>query len=298
MLSFTGRRNLAGDLANTSASATLTLLDTLMNASEKRLVVARDWPWLWRQYTETTVASTSQYALPPYTEKPQSLYVTVGSRRYTPIEVTNREEWDALKQTSVSSDIPTHVFYYDNQYEIFPTPSTSSNTITINARRKFRDLNTADITNLTITTLANGSKALTTSSGLTVQMAGFWIRPTFSTTANTGDGFWYEISSVTNATTATLVREYGGESIAAASAASTIAQCSLIPESFQELPVWDSLRTYFKSVEPNTAKAQEYDMLFKEGYAQMVRQQTAQAGVVIDSGEPFDLRNPNLHISL
>src|SRR3990167_9165645 len=58
MLTYTSRRNLFGNLVNNSASATLTLADTLLNISDKRIIAARDWDFLDRQYTLTTVADT------------------------------------------------------------------------------------------------------------------------------------------------------------------------------------------------------------------------------------------------
>src|SRR3990167_863327 len=58
MLTFTGRRNLFGDLCNQSDSTTLTLADTLMNNFERTIISARDWDFLERQYTLTTVADT------------------------------------------------------------------------------------------------------------------------------------------------------------------------------------------------------------------------------------------------
>lgn len=302
MLSYTGRRNLFGDLANTSASATLTLADTLMNEAERKAVSARDWPWLWKQYTEATVASTSTYALPAYTDKPQSLYITVGSYRYTPIEVTNRDEWDRLKQVSISSDIPTHVFYYDDSYEIFPTPASSSNTITINARRKFRDLNIADYTTGTIDIITNGSKAVTGSgtSWTTPMGKDRSLRVTHSnTTASAGDHYWYDISSIDSGTTLTLRREYGGTSLTTgAGGAYIIGQVSLLPEAYQLYPVYEALKIYFTSVDPNPTKAQLYSNLSNELYASMVKEHGTRTGVVIDSGEPYDLLNPNLTISI
>lgn len=287
-----------GTLCNDSSSATLTLADSLMNDSEKRIIAARDWPFLNKQYTLTTLASTASYPLPAYTRYPQSVYVTVGSYRYAPKEVSTRAEWDAINEVVITSDIPTHYFIYDGALELFPRPATAGNTITFNARRIAKDLNVADITNLTITTLTNGSTALTTSSGLTTQMAGMWLQPTFATTTNSGDGFWYELSSVTNATTATLVRKYGGTSIAAGSAACTIAQTSLIPEPHNQLPIFEALHIFFTSVDPNAQKAQLYGQFFQEGYANMVKDFGSKVSVVLDDGENTEALNPNLHISL
>lgn len=47
-----------GDLCNNSAAATLTLADTLINASYHRIISLRDWDFLERQYTLNTTADT------------------------------------------------------------------------------------------------------------------------------------------------------------------------------------------------------------------------------------------------
>lgn len=299
MESYTGRRTLFGNLVNNSASTTLTIGDTLMNDSEKRLMSMKDWPWLWRQYTLTTTAGTSSYVLPAYTSKPQSLYVTVGSYRYTPIEVTNRIDWDRKKAVAVSSDIVTHCFYYDGAVELFPTPSTTSNVITFNARRIAKDLSIADYVTGNIVSIANGASAVVGSgTSWTSQMAGRFIRITDSDTANTGDGFWYEIASVGSATTLTLTRKYGGTSISAGSAAYTIGQCSLIPEPFNQIPVFEALGIYFTSIDPNQPKAQLYSGKAKELLDQMFKEYTSKANVVLDDGRRRPFVNPNLTITL
>jgi len=303
MLSYTGRRNLFGDLANNSATVTLTLADTLMNTAEKRIVSAKDWPFLWRQYTLTTAASTQAYTLSAYTQHPQSVYITVGSYRYSPKEVTNRAEWDVLNATSSTSDTPTHYFIYDGQLLLYPTPTSASNTITLNARRKLRDLNVADYTTGTITTVAtSGTTTTVTGSGTTwhTGMIGRWIRITDGSAANTlsGDHQWYEIATVPTSTTLTLVRAYGGTAMAAASATYTIGQMTLIPEPHCELPVYSALEVYFTSVEPEATKAALYKRLYDEGYAQMWLDHTSKMNVVLDSGEETDVINPNNFVSL
>jgi len=303
MLSYTGRRNLFGDLANNSASATLTLADTLMNANEKRILSAKDWPFLNKQYTLTTAASTQAYTLNAYTEHPQSIYVTVASYRYTPKEVPTRSEWDMLNATSSTSDIPTHYIIYDGQLLLYPTPTSASNTITVNARRKSRDLNVADYTTGTITTVATtGTTTTITGSGTTwhTGMIGRWIRITDGSAANTlsGDHQWYEIATVPTSTTLTTVRAYGGTAMAAASATYTIGQVSLIPEPHNQLPIFSALEIYFTSVEPNSEKAALYKRLYNEGYDHLWKDYTGKIDVVLDSGEDDGVTNPNFFVTL
>lgn len=299
MQTYLSRRNRFGDLCNNSATATLALADTLMNASEKRIISMKDWRFLWRQYTLTTTAGTFRYVLPAYTNKPQSVYVTVGSYKYSPIEVTNRLDWDGLTQVSITSDIVTYYFVYDGGIELFPTPASTGNTITFNGRRVAKDLTLADYTTGTIVSIANGASAVVGSGTTwTAQMAGRWIQITDSNTANTGDGYWYEIASVASATTLTLVRKYGGTSISAGSAGYTIGQVSLIPEPHDMLPVYDALKIYYTSVDPDQKKAVLYASLVKDAYDNMVRDVGGKINVVVDTGVERPITNPNLTISL
>lgn len=380
MQTYTGRRNLFGSLVNNSASTILTLADTLINASEKRILSAKDWPFLWRQYTISSVASTvtvtiaspgvftlashgfqigtpvyfsttgalptglaagttyyviaagltanafevsttlggsavntsgsqsgthtvytQRYALPAYTEKPQSIYITVGNYRYVPKEVANRDEWDRLNEVQITSNIPTHYFVYDNSIEIFPRQS-STNVITFNARRRLKDLSIADYTTGNVDIITNGS-TLVTGAGTpawTTPMAGRWLKVTSSNTAaSSGDGYWYEIDAVTSATTLILRRAYGGTSLTTgAGAAYTIGEVSLIPEPHDQLPVWEALKIYFTSVDPDPTKAQLYAAMFENGYRQMFLDYGSKINVVLDEGintsKPI---NPNLLIS-
>jgi hypothetical protein len=288
-----------GSLCNNSATATLTLADTLMNDSEKRILSAKDWPFLWKQYTVNTIASQQSYTLPPYTQKPQSVYVTVGSYKYSPTEISNRIEWDKLNQVSVTSDIPTFYFVYDNQIQLFPKPATSSNVISFNGRRYGKDLSRADYSAGTITSIANGASAVVGSGTTwTSAMVGRFIQITGTDAANTGDNFWYEISAVGSNTTLTLRNTYGGTSISAGSANYTIGEVSLIPEPHNQLPVFEALKIYFTSVDPNPAKAQLYGKMFEEGYGMMFKDYGSKAQVVVDDGSGnIPTINPNLTIS-
>ena len=378
MLTYTSRRNLFGNLCNNSSTTTLTLADTLMNDSEKRLIATRDWPFLWRQYTIASIASTvtvtiaspgvftltghgfnvgtaiyfsttgalptglsagityyviasgltanafqvstqiggvavnttgtqsgthtvltQSYALPAYISKPQSIYVTVGSYRYSPKEVTNRRDWDKLNEVQISSNIVTHFFVYDGQIQIFPRQS-SSNVITFNARRIAKDLQIADYSTGTVDIVTNGS-TLVTGSGTTwtTPMAGRWIKITPSnTTASAGDGYWYEIDAVTSATTLILRRPYGGTSLTTGAGASyTIGEVSMIPEPHDQIPVFEALKIFYTSVDPNPPQAKFYGQLSSELQTQMFADYSSKTNVVLDDGNTKDFINPNLLVS-
>ena len=270
-----------------------------MNGYYRQLLSKADWPFLHRLRTAVTVASTTFVNLSYDVDQVESVFVTVGTTRHSPKPVPSREFWDKLHYSVQTSDTPEYWFIYNGQLGLWPRPSTAGSVISINAKVRVIDLNTADITTSTITTLANGSTALTVSAGLTAQMAGWWIRPTFSTTANTGDGLWYELSSVSSATAGVLVRNYGGVSIAVGTAACTLAQMSLLPEAYQDIPeIYASYRYWLK--EGDSVRATEFKETAKTLSGELFKAYGfGDLSMVIDeSNEDVELVNPNLIISI
>lgn len=297
MKSYTTLRTAYGvDTKNTS-TANLTKGDEWMNDFHRKLLAKADWPFLHRLRTASTVANTTFVNLPYDIDLVESVFVTVGSTRHNPKPAPSRAFWDELHYSVQTSDIPQYWFIYNGQIGLWPKPASSSNVISINGKIRVIDLNTADITSSTITTLANGGTALTVSAGLTTQMTGWWVRPTYSTTANTGDGMWYELASVTNATTATLVRGYGGNSISVGTAACTIAQMPLLPEAFQDLPELYASQRYW--AKEKDSRKDDFKAMVVQGVQDLF---TAYGfndlSMVVDDGEDRSLLNPNLTISL
>ena len=94
MLTYTGLRNLYGDLTEDESSTNLTLGDTLINLATQRLLSSFHWPFLVRSGTATTVASQQFYDLPYNFKKLTSLYITVSSTRYVPRKIVDSVFWD------------------------------------------------------------------------------------------------------------------------------------------------------------------------------------------------------------
>lgn len=306
MFSYTGRRNHFGNLVNNTDSTVLTLADTLINQKTKVILTARNWWFLEKSFTSLTQASVQFVPISGQIDRLVGQpYVTVSSRRYTPKEAPSRAFWDQLNFTSFVSDIPEWYFLYAGQLGLFPTPATASNVITFIAKQKVRDLNIADYTTSTISTVATvgTTTTVTTTAGVWHSgMVGRFIRITDGNAASTvsGDHEWYEIATVPSATTLTLTNPYGGTAIAAASAAYAIGQMSIMPEAYDELPIFMALQTYFTSVEPNTNKATFYAAQAKDLYDQMKADHSNRTGGrVLDDGLMEEaMRNPNLFISL
>lgn len=294
-------RNLYGTLTNNSSTSNLTLGDQFLNDAIRSINSVRDWPHLYRTATDTTVASQQSYPLPGEAEKLQYVTMTIGTTVYTPREIEDRQMWEALNQsTSQTSSIPEFYFIFNSKVYFYPTPSAASNTITFYYKKAQKDLSITDYTTGTITTATQGSTAIVGSgSTWTVKMAGRYLRITDSDTANTGDGFWYEISAAPTATTITLLREYAGTSIAAGSASYTIGQLPLLPEAYHDLPVYKACENYFTSVEPDANLAALYYKKYEEGLAKMEQEAGSKSSDPLLYLDPdMTPYNPNFYITL
>lgn len=234
--------------------------------------------------------------IPQYVDRIASPTVTVGTYTYNPKECPDKTTWDRLNMVSVSSDIPYWWFNYGGKLGLFPRPSTASNLIAINSKQLAKDLTVADYTTGTITT-TSGNTITGSGTSWTSQMVGRWIQITDGN-GSVGDGYWYQILSVASTTSLTLVKTYAGTALSAASATYTIAQCSLMPEQYQDLPIYGALRTYYTSIDPDQSKAQLYGGMYQNMYDTMESDYTVKnVSCVLNDGTSDLMQNPNLFIS-
>lgn len=312
MKSYTQGRALYGSLTKNTATANLTLGDEIANDDYRALCALKDWPWLERLRTLSTIAATAAYNLPYDTDIVRGIAVIVSSKRHTPRPVPSQEFWDQLNTVSSSSDIPEWWHIFNGQVNLWPTPVTAGSTINVTQKTRVIDLNRADYTTGSITTTTT-TAGVTTVTGTSVvwsaSMVGRWIRITNTDAAPTlvGDGLWYEIASVPTSTTLTLVRAYGGTAIASATAAYTIGQMPLLPESFHDLPwIWSAGQYWQKENDergekllsihgnigtgnqPSTGRVK----ILETSYS------SPSTDFVINDGEVIGIINPNLTISI
>lgn len=275
MLTYTSARNLLGSLSGDNSAANLIVLDTLYNESIRKVVSLK--PWSFRQASRIQSTETDNvHNLPGDCGKVVNITVTIGTTKYSPRRIKSREAWDRLTQTTNTSNIPEAYFIFGKIYSFFPGPSSATaNAILVSYQREHKDLSIPDFTTGNIVSITNGTTTVTGSgTAWTSPMAGRYIRITESSTANTGDGYWYEIASVTSATVLELVNPYNGTSIAAGSAAYTIGQSSMIPEDHQMVPLHDTLNQYFTYVQPEPDRA----TLSKNAFADGIRSMNADCG--------------------
>lgn len=249
-------------------------------------------------YTTNTVSQQQFYSLPPQAKKLIDITVLIGGFLWTPNYCPNRRLWDILNtQTALYQDYPSYFFPYYNQVGIFPTPSSSGNTITMNYETRITDLIMSDVTQTTSSTTVsatNGSATIVAAGNAFLNwMIGQWIRIPFSTTNSTsGDNQWYQILAVPSATTLTLYAPYQGVSITGASF--TVGQVPLLAEDYQDLPLYRMGYIYYTTRLKDTIRAAQYKALYDEGFDMLNKEygQKITSPVLIDDDLP--VYNPNL----
>ena len=298
MKSYTTMRNLYGTLTLDNSSTNLTLGDQFINDSYRRVVAERDWDFVQKTATATTVASQQFYNLPYDYEKLITTSITVGTQVYTPKEAPTRAFWDQLNSvSSFTSNFPEWFFIFNGQIGYYPTPSTSAFTITYVYDRLVIDLSMADYTTGTVT-VTNGSTTVTgTGTTWTAPMVGRYIKITPTDTAGaSGDGFWYQIATVASTTSLTLVKAYQGVTVSAGTAYA-IGQMSVLPDAYQDLPVYDAVRLYYSSIKPEQERYNMYSQIWDRLHTGLIADHSDKTTDPTINDEDMYPINPNLYVN-
>lgn len=297
MKSYSTLLNLYQELTKNFSSGNQTLGAELLNDGHRELIAQKDFAFLHRARTLSSVASTQFLPLPYDIDLVESVTYSAGGTVYTPKLVHSREEWTIINAESYESDTPIYAHVYNGEIGFYPTPATSSNTITINGKIRVPDLSEADYTTGTITTATAGDETIVGSgTTFTASMVGRYLR---IPVAQAGDGIWYEIGSFTSTTSIELVRKYGGTSIAAGSATYAIGQMPIVPESFHIAPVHYAASVYWDR-EGDARRATRYEKRFDDAKRTLDEQYSAYITdpVLDESADEEDIINPNLTIQL
>ena len=193
--------------------------------------------------------------------------VTVGSVSGTIIAFTS-----TTMQLAISSGLTLSTGAFTTSAGASGTISantvTAGNTITFNYQRRVTDLTINDYTtgtvsatqgSYTITGSGTGFLANYLASAGSVLPLNLWIK----IASPSGDGNWYQISSIQSATSLTLVNTYQGANTTGATY--VIGQMPLLLEDFHDLLVYRPLKIYFSSINPQPEKAKEFSDLYDLG---------------------------------
>jgi len=285
MLTYTGLRNLYGDLTNDDSSANLTLGDTLINQAQKKILGMHDWYFMYSSDTATTTADTQEYQLPNDLQKLVSVTVSDGTNAYPVQEITSMEQWNNINTNSPSTDYPSYFYIIGNTINFYPY-TNASDTITYYYKKRVKDLANADYTTGTVT-LTNASAAVAGSgTTFTAGMVGRYLK-------GDDDGFWYEITSYTSATAITLTKVFQGTTGSGLSY--TIGEMPAIPEEYHNLLVYDATANYYLSKDEPT-RADRYISMFESGLSRMMKEYGSKTtNPRITSGK-MHIQNPNLFV--
>jgi len=272
------------------------LLIQMWNDSRRTVASIRggNWPWLAIERTVETVADQDYVYIPNDMRRVTAVRTVVGSGTsstiYLPRLVFDEQKWQmVLAMRLGSNQFPYFVFQQGQKLKLNPIPSETGVDTILLGRRQVKDVNIADVTNITVTTATTDSTAITLSGNATADFVGRWIRITQTSAANGGDGEWYEIGSYTNATTIGLVKPYQGTSIVGGTAASTIGFITYEPEAYQMAPIYRALAQWWDFKE-NMVLSERYWRLYDGG--QEIGKVEIPAGMIgqmlEEAGETFD----------
>lgn len=295
--SYTTLRNLFGSLSQNTQTENLALGDQLINDAYRYLL--QKYFYNETSTTIVTVANQQFYDLPFDFSKNKTDTITTGDLKWTPTEILSRQDWDRLNVFPYYADFPSNFYIYNGQLGFWPIPSTAGNTITYNYKRRPTDLTIADYSTGTVA-VTNGSATVTgTTTGFlanylpiagSVLPLNLWIK----ITPPSGDGNWYQISSIASATSLTLVNTYRGGTTSGTSY--VIGQMPLLLEDFHDLPVYRALMVYFSTIQDNPNKKSEFTDLYTAGISSM-DDYAGSKTVNANLREYINTRNPNLYQS-
>lgn len=250
-----------------------------------------------RSYTTVTIASQQFYNLPPQVKKLINVTVFIGSTLWQPTECPSRAFWDYLNTITFTQDYPSYFFVFNGQVGLWPKPASSSNTITMNYKIRTVDLSMQDVTDVTSSqtvSITTNTTTVTASGGTVFKdwMAGQWIRIPHSTTNSAnGDNQWYQIDTITSATVLVLKNKYTGNTITGASF--TIGEVPLLPEDYQDLPLYRMAYLYYTTRFPDATRAKLYQDLYDKGEMALDEEYGSKTTAVVLPDVSMPIFNPN-----
>jgi len=258
-LTFQDQYTQAQNLTQDASTAALTFLKLNINIGQRKLETELSSFYTEETATDLTEDGINYYPTPARFVRLKIAYVTVDSVNYVMEEVHDEVEWQAYQASNVGeSDIQQKIIVRKDRYEVFPTPATDDNTITLRYEAISKELQYADYTDGTITTLTNGATAVTASgTTFTAAMAGRYFKID-------DDGVWYKIATFLTATTLTLDKPYEGTSIAAGTSTYTIGQVPITPADTHIIPVYYAVMQYFQGFKHNKTSGAYYKSLFDQ----------------------------------
>lgn len=247
-----------------------------------------------RTVTDLTIASQQAYAVPYNIKQMINVTVLIGSVLYQPVECATRKQFDALNVIPFTNDYPQYYYIYNGQMLLWPIPASPGNTITEHYKIRLKDLSAADVTTGTVS-VTTGTPTITgAGTSWTTNMAERWIQiPLTTSNTTSGDEQWYEIDSVQSATSLTLRNPYQGGTVAGGTY--TIGEAPILPEDYQDLPLYRACYVYYTAINQNKDKAAYFKALYDDGYKRLEAEYGSKTSGVGLTPSDAPVINPNLY---
>lgn len=215
-----------------------------------------------------TISGTAAYTLPFNVKQVINTTVLIGSVLWQPTEVESRKQYDALNVIPFTNNFPQYYYIYNDQLLLWPTPAEDGDTITINFKKRIRDLSAADYTTGTVSVTTATTAVTGSGTAWTTNMAGRWLNiPQTASDTTSGDDEWYQIASVASATSLTLANQYQGGTVTGGTY--TIGEVPILPEDYQDLPLYRACYVYYTAIKHEPQKAEYFKALYDEGYKRL-----------------------------
>jgi hypothetical protein len=216
-----------------------------------------------KQQFASLVANQGIYQQPVDAVRVSVVSILVTSTYEVPLkEIRSEQEWRYITSyKTLASNWPEYYMVLGNdKISIWPLPSQA----VANGLRYVYQPQAPDLTQSDTTSVAAGATATVTNGSTTVTASGVAFNAdmatlSFHTTGQT-DTTWYEIFAATS-TTLTLKTPYAGTS--GSGKAWTIGQLSIIPQEYQDSPIYWALFMYFMA-QGNDIKGLQYKQLYEK----------------------------------
>lgn len=280
-------------LCNDASANNVTLGKALINRCCHNILAMSDWNFNKASKTYASVANQQDYDPPYNMEKMEYVNVTYGGITYTPDEIKSGKDWTILNRIVVNSDVPQYWYFSNrtNKIGIFPIPSSNGNVIKAGFTKKIKDMGSADYVIGTITTTANSTTITGAGTAWTADMVGRYIQIVGATVSNTPmDGYWFEIVTVTNATTL-VVKQSPPNSGTLLNY--QISELIPLPDGFEDIPLYFALAEYYGKREKDP-RSMKYQTLYQNRIDEMFKRDSRTVNDIMEKQvKPIGVQDVN-----
>lgn len=281
-------------ISGDTTAASLVQFNQDMNVGYHRFDAAIARYFTRKQQFKNIVANQYLYQTPVDAIRVSDVAVTIGTNFELPlIQIRSENEWRTKRIYTQSSSYVTHYFIYgSNQIGLFPTPAASvTNGLRFVYQPQDVDMTKADYTTGTVTITSGNSTVIGTGTvwssathkGMSLQVT------------DGSDGNWYEVDTVSNNTSLTLLTPYAGPSVTAVTY--KLGQILNVPGEYDDVPIDYALSRYFEK-KNNPSRAEYHLKKFKESVTDAVNKYASSSlsNVITDGDAGAMAPNPWLWV--